>query len=505
MGYFWDGKVNAIAPARPSRSPTRPFLPSSFCLSPMPRSVALHPDHKQAVAIALERNGFLTQGDLAAHLEIALSTVSNFCRGVRVSIAKFEKIAEALGLEPRDLIVARGEAEDAAPKGGSVLPMTFYAYDEDWVGREALVADLANQVQGRCRLLMITGIAGVGKTALAERLSLELAGLGVPLRETVEAQDQVPDFGSFAARMLEKLGEAITPSDRANRPQLLVHLVQSLQTRPHLLLIDSLEEWLQGNEQEGWSEFKDEGFLQFFQQVLAADSFQSRIILTSQELPSQLLALGTRYRNHWATQLLTGLSASEQLALFDKTGLAASVDTEGYTYLVRIGQAYEGHPLALRIIAGEIGSRPYFGNVVAYWQRYGQEIEVVENAIAAAAAGQAVGADDRWQLDRFTQALRRNVRQRLEQTFQRLRQEAKFAYILLCEAAVYRCAVPEDWWLSHLDYWDGTPETGLLALDALRDRFLVEEVIQSERHTLRQHRLIRSVALEHFQHLDELV
>lgn len=498
-----------------ARSPPHLFHPSSFCLHPfpMPRSVALHPDHKQAVAIALERNGFLTQGDLAAHLDIALSTVSNFCRGIKVSIAKFEEISAALGLEPRELILARGKAEDTASNGGSALPMTFYAYDEGWVGREALVADLATQVQGGCRLLMITGIAGVGKTALSERLSLDLVGFGVPLRETAEAQDQVPDFGSFAARMLEKLGEVVTPSDRADRPQLLARLMQALQTSRQLLLIDSLEEWLQGNEQEGWSEFKDEGFLQFFQQVLVADSFRSRIVLTSQELPSQLLALGTRYRNHWATQLLTGLSASEQLALFDKTGLATSEDAEGYPYLVRMGQAYEGHPLALRIIAGEIGSRPYFGNVVAYWQRYGHEIETVERAIAAAAAGQAVGADDRWQLDRFTQTLRRNVRQRLEQTFQRLRQEAKFAYILLCEAAVYRCAVPEDWWLSHLDYWDCTLEQGLLALDALRDRFLVEEAIcpgqgfanASERYTLRQHSLIRSVSLEHFQNLDELI
>ena len=471
----------------------------------MPRSVALHPDHKQAVAIALERNGFLTQGDLAAHLEIALSTVSNFCRGVKVSIAKFEEISDALGLEPRELILAPRETQNAVSDRNSVPPMTFHAYDEGWVGREALVSELATQVQDRCRLLIITGMAGVGNTALAERLSLELTAFGVPWRETGEAPDQVPDFGSFAARMLEKLGEAVTPSDRADRPQLLARLVQALQTRRQLLLIDSLEEWLQGNEQEGWSEFKDEGFLQFFQQVLIADSFQSRIILTSQELPSQLLALGTRYRNHWVTQLLTGLSASEQLALFDKTGLAPSPESEGYAYLVRMGQAYEGHPLALRVIAGEIGSRPYFGNVVAYWQHYGHEIETVESAIAAATAGQSVGADDRWQLDRFTQTLRRNVRQRLEHTFQRLRQDAKFAYILLCESAVYRCAVPEDWWLSHLDYWDCAPELGLLALDALRDRFLVEEAIESERYTLRQHSLIRSVALEHFQHLDELV
>ena len=60
----------------------------------------------------------------------------------------------------------------------------------------------------------------------------------------------------------------------------------------------------------------------------------------------------------------------------------------------------------------------------------------------------------KWQLDRFTRALRRNVQVRLEHTFERLHQDARMAYILLCETAVYRCAVPEDWWLSHLEDWE---------------------------------------------------
>jgi hypothetical protein len=39
-------------------------------------------------------------------------------------------------------------------------------------------------------------------------------------------------------------------------------------------------------------------------------------------------------------------------------------------------------------------------------------------------------------------------------------------------------------------------------LNALRDRFLVEELIDDEIH-LRQHNLIRSVALEHLKQLGE--
>ena len=482
-----------------------PFLPSALILLPffMPRSIRVHPEHRQTVALALERNGFLTQGDLAAHLEIALSTVSNFFRGVNVSIAKFEEISEALGLEPRTLI--QGEAvETSSSSTSEALPTTFYAYDEGWVGRDDLVTELTTQVQETCRLTLITGIAGVGKTALAERLLLALSDFGTPLRENFDAQDRTADFGSFAARLLEKLGQTVTPSDRTETSQLLARLLQALQTHRRLLLIDSLEELLQGNEQEGWSEFQDEGFLAFFQQVLSAEAFQSRIILTSQELPTQLLAYGSRYRTLWETTLLTGLSALEQLTLFGKTGLAIRPEAAGRDYLVRIGKAYEGHPLALRIIAGEIGSRPFFGDVIAYWNRYGPEIEAVETAIAEAAAGQMSGAEDKWRLDRFTRTLRLNVRRRLEQTFERLQRDAKFAYVLLCEASVYRCAVPEAWWLSHLEYWDCNEATALAALDALKDRFLVEEAIFQGDYTLRQHTLIRSISLEHLSRLDQI-
>lgn len=73
----------------------------------MPRSICVHPDHKPTLGLTLQRSGFLTQGDLAAHLQIALSTVSNFFRGINVSVSKFEEICEALGLEPRTLIVPR--------------------------------------------------------------------------------------------------------------------------------------------------------------------------------------------------------------------------------------------------------------------------------------------------------------------------------------------------------------------------------------------------------------
>lgn len=464
---------------------------------------AVHPDFQDAVAQALQRSSFQTLNELAASLDIPISTVSHYFQGSKISIDRFRNISEGLSLEIREYVHDQTDTQAHAPTSQHWAVGQFYAYDQAWVGRETLIPKLMEHVCGSCRLLLITGMAGIGKTALAERLSLDLPHIPTTLRENFDIQDQASDFGTFAGRLLEKMGQVVTSSDRSDIQHLLQRLLQALRAEKYLILIDSLEEILQGNEEEGWNEFEDETFSTFFQQVLASETLQSRFIITSQDLPTQLLAFGTRYQNFWVNHPLTGLTEAEQLALFEKTGLDVSPNAEGHPYLVRIGRAYEGHPLALRIITGEMGNAPFYGDIMAYWNRYGTEIEIVEEAIASATDGQMMGADDKWQLDRFTRTLRRNVRRRLEQTFKRLHQDIKFAYILLCEASVYRCAVPEDWWLSHLEYWDCDKDVGAMALDALKDRFLVEEVVDAREHAVRQHNLIRSVSLEHLHRLDE--
>ena len=469
----------------------------------MPRSLCVHPDHKSAIALTLERNGFLTQGDLAANLEIALSTVNNFFRGIKVSVAKFEQICEALELEPREIILPLASSptlsQTLAPSSQQPeqTQNTYFAYDPFWVGRQTLTDTLTAKLTDSCRLLLITGISGIGKTALSERLSITLQAQAPYqlLQENFDNEEQPSDFASVAARLLAACGQPVSPEERTDIQHLTRQLVTYLQNHPCLILIDSLEKILQGNEETGWSEFQDNGFVAFFKAVLATHRFQSRLVLTSQARPAQIIEAGSRYQNFWHCQPLSGLSETEQQALFEKTGFAPD------SLLTRIGRAYEGHPLALRTILGEISDRPFFGNVHAYWQRYGKEIEEVERALTEAASGSLVGADDKWQLERFTRALQLNVQQRLEHTFTRLRQEAKYAYILLCESSVYRCPVPDDWWLSHLEDWEQAEAAQIQALEALRERYLVEEKIEETKLLLKQHNLIRSVSLAHLKSL----
>lgn len=73
------------------------------------------------------------------------------------------------------------------------------------------------------------------------------------------------------------------------------------------------------------------------------------------------------------------------------------------------------------------------------------------------------------------------------------------AYFLLCTASVYRCEVPESWWLTHLEYRGDSEEQQNLAMQTLRDRYLVEDkgIDSDAQRLVGQHKLIRSMAIAH--------
>jgi NB-ARC domain len=434
--------------------------------------------------------------------DVSIKTLQRFWDRTPIRSANFIRICQAVGIEDWKSVT------DASSSQSAEREVEFSVYDDMWVGRKSLVADLKQRLLGVCRLAIISGIAGIGKTALAQRLVIELKenwlqkDLGALVQENFDDQDQAVDFGSVAARLLEKCGQPVTAEERQDSQQLLNKLINHLKANRYLIVIDALERILKNNEENAWNNFEDEDFEVFFQRVLSTDSFRSRIILTSQDMPNQILTIGTRYPNFWLCESLSGLSEAEQFLLFVKTGLQMETESPSQ-HLMRIGKAYEGHPLALRVIAGEIGSKPFYGSIVAYWNKYGSEIEEVESSAIEAQRGNVEGADDKWKIDRFTSTLKANVRHRLEQTFKRLNKDARYAYILLCETSVYRCPVPDRYWLRHLDYWKQSEEERTIALNILIDKYLVEPLVDKDEYKLRQHNLIRSISLEHFKSLDE--
>jgi hypothetical protein len=418
------------------------------------------------------------------------------------------EITENLGLNWQEI----SQIND--PSSQSTIPDNFFAYDTSWVGRDKLVEQLSQKMRNSCRLLLILGLTGIGKTALAERLAVELQDLiqgdwkNKLLRANFDYDEKATDFASIAAGWLEGLGEQISPAEK--KPELLLNrLVKRLQDNRFLVLIDSMEKLLTENDNGSWGGFSDEYWEKFFLRLLSAESCQSSLIVTSQDLPVSLHSNASRYNNFYHHHILYGLEQPEQEALFDAEGLYISEESEDRPILLRLGKAYKGHPLVLRVIIGEINGDPFNGNVPAYWNDVRSNIEKVEKDLAEAEKGQIIG-EDKWELHKLTRQVRYKVnKERLKAIFNRLETQVPDAYILICAASVYRIPVQEEGWLMQLSALVKRIEKQVCskerqeqALEELLNRFLAEESVDRKNNrVLGQHNLVRSVTLERHNNL----
>jgi nucleoside phosphorylase len=402
----------------------------------------------------------------------------------------------------------------------------FFALDSSWVGGELgrgrLVKELSEKLRNSCRLLMILGLTGIGKTALAERIAIELQDCfgedwsKNTQRANFDYQENTTDFVSVATRWLNEWGIQLSPQE--SQPELVLQrLTQYLCENRTLIIIDSLEQLLGGNTSDESGKFIDIIWEQFLLKLLSAEICRSRIIITSQELPTSLA--NSKYRNFWYRQILYGLDETEQEALFETIGannssnlLSCSEPHEtNRKLLLRLGKAYKGHPLVLRVIIGEI-CESFDRNVQAYWNEVGSKIEEVERTLTEAEQGQVIGQQDEWELHKLTREVREQVnKQRLEAVFNRLKQQAQKAYIMLCMAAIYRIPVQQEGWkvqlvnfVRRLKQQECNSEQQESAVDELRNRYLVEESVNhNNKRVLGQHNLVRSIALEHYRKLLE--
>jgi transcriptional regulator with XRE-family HTH domain len=417
------------------------------------------------------------------------STVQALEQGRNIRQENFVALFKAVGIENWETYVDNSATQASY--------MEFLVCDDGWVGRETLIDESIEKVCGSCRVLLIVGITGIGKTALAERVVQELRGDWREHRDNFEDEKKVSDFASVALHWLEKWGESV-PKDDRKPEQLLRRLVKRLRENRYLILMDSLEYLLTGNAEDGWGDFADEWWGKFFVSFLAESDCQSRFILTSQDLPTKFeTAEFDRYKNLWYCQLLNGLEIPEQVELFQKAELEGDLEL-AHSPLRVIGEVYDGHPLALRTIAGEI-KESYGRKVSAYWKENSLYIEEVKKAIDEARdRGIVKGDEDRWQLASYTKVLRRKVKERIDKTFDRLKNDAYDAYCLLCMASIYRCEVKETWWLINLEDEGYSEEQQKAAMQTLRERYLAEDrgIDDEDNRLVGQHNLIRDVAID---------
>ncbi|HEY9638230.1 MAG TPA: hypothetical protein V6D14_32865 [Coleofasciculaceae cyanobacterium] len=294
------------------------------------------------------------------------------------------------------------------------------------------------------------------------------------------------------------LGEQAATDEQLQKDSdvLVGAMISKLRSHPCLLLLDMVEEILELDDQGG-HQFIEPAFMKLLEQVIKAEEMPTRIILTSQDQPP-IIAEG-RYLERAHIKRLKGLEESEALELFENWDVQIQTDVD-LENIKRIIHVYEGHPLALRVIAGEIREPPYNGDVQAYWHEYGCEIEEAQRLKDVP---EDKSRQDKPRIDRYSIGLIDLVKKRIDRTFTRLYQSDRLACLMLCQGAVYRRAVERQAWLMMICEYPY--EAQVLAFQTLQRRFLLEEECIERRVLYRLHSLIRRVAIDYLPKIEQEV
>ena len=212
----------------------------------------------------------------------------------------------------------------------------------------------------RCRVVMLLGMGGIGKTTLSIRFAQKMTThFDVVFWRSLR---NAPPLEELLANCIQTLSSQQSTPFLHNVEKNILLLIELLRKRRCLLVLDNVETLLQADSLDGGYRQGYDGYGMLIQRV-AEMGHQSCLLLTSREMLTELEPLeGT----HAAVRVLK-LSGLKQLAsqelLEDKDLFGTQQD---WTQLV---QHYSGNPLALKIVGATV--RDLFGGDIATFVREG--------------------------------------------------------------------------------------------------------------------------------------
>lgn len=216
---------------------------------------------------------------------------------------------------------------------GGIVDVSFF------YGRTQELNNLKQWIwHDRCRLIALLGMGGIGKTALAAKLTQEIHG----------------DFEAViwrslrnAPRLEKLLGELVFfLSSHQDTQAEIGQLAYWLRTCRCLVILDNVETILQAKEEGGHCRSGYEQYGELFRMV-GESAFQSCVILTSREKPAELAAYEGDEFSVRSLKLEGSQEASQ--ALVQAKGLLGSEAQKQ-----QLCQFYSYNPLALKIVATSI-------------------------------------------------------------------------------------------------------------------------------------------------------
>lgn len=275
----------------------------------------------------------LNKKSLAYHLERSLEFFSEEMLPNILPVVEPDPKNPYLGYQQKILEYPRINLQEA--------PETVIFY-----GREIELATLKQWIlQDNCRLVALLGIGGIGKTYLAAKLSREIANqFNYVIWQSLR---NAPPLGELLSKLLLFLDDRIVSNIPENTSDRLLLLIEYIKSQPCLFILDSWETILcpgkpVGKYREGYEDYSD------LINKITELSHQSCLIITSWETPQKLVNLANE-QTSIRRLFLAGLeSIAAQKILKD---YQLSDEDKWEKHLLN---NYQGHPLALKIVAGMI-------------------------------------------------------------------------------------------------------------------------------------------------------
>jgi NB-ARC domain len=197
-----------------------------------------------------------------------------------------------------------------------------------------------------CKLVVILGMGGIGKTTLVTKLVSQLQPnftsiVWRSLRNAPPLTNLLPKIIQILSHQTETVPATMDISAQISR------LLYYLRQERCLLVLDNVEAIIQSRSTADSYHHEYSGYPELFRRI-GESAHQSCLLLTSREKPEVIIPLEGK---ELPTRTLTipGLAAADSENLFDAKGLSKSAAGRG-----KLSETYSGNPLALNIVATSI-------------------------------------------------------------------------------------------------------------------------------------------------------